>query len=309
MDPQTNQPPQPGGNMQDDQPPLPPRPQPDWQQGLGAAPTPSSTVTPSMPGPQPLPPIGPVQGNMPAAQPSANQFSPGGATVPTPNAGQPMGQPMMMPAPASKKKQRIVLVLLVILGVAAIGAASYFIFFKSNSANEAAKKSSSSSETKATDLSTLNKVTLTIATPEGYTESTTSVATAKQYTSTDGNCSLVVGTATATELPGADLNAIVQPELEQLRKLGATISGPNAGTALALKNSASSSTKYSMPTLNFEFAQNEKHATVHYSAVILKSGDRAVVNRTCGNKTGEVDKAKMTALDNLAKNIVVTKQQ
>jgi hypothetical protein len=103
MDPQNNQAPQPPtGNLPEDQPPLPPRPQPDWQQGLGT-PAPQQTPTsntgiPSVPGPAPTQTYGPTPSNMPAQQPA----TPAGQPV-MPAAGGEMPPTMMMPAPKNKK--------------------------------------------------------------------------------------------------------------------------------------------------------------------------------------------------------------
>lgn len=307
MDPQNNQAPQPPtGNLPEDQPPLPPRPQPDWQQGLGT-PAPQQTPTadmgiPSVPGPAPTQTYGPTPSNMPAQQPP-----PAGQPV-IPAAGGEMPPTMMMPAPKNKKGMKILLAILMVLAIAAIVAVSYFMFFKKDSsANQAAKKSTSS--TKATDLATLNDASLDIPGGiTGYTEKTTTLATAKDFMSADSTCEFVVGTATSTQLPGADLDAIVKPQIDQLKALGYTVDGPTAGPALIVKDSASSSVTYSMPTVNYELANGQKHATVHYSAVIMKGGNRAVVNRSCANQQGAVDASKVTALDNTAKNVVVTKK-
>src|SRR5512133_2603527 len=101
MDPQSNQgPQQPLGRVPEDElPPMPPRPQPDWQQGLGV-PTPPPNVNgpaPSVPGPQPMQSYGPSQGNMPAQQ-QEPVISP---------MGQGMPQSQMGGAAPTKKKNRI----------------------------------------------------------------------------------------------------------------------------------------------------------------------------------------------------------
>ncbi|HUC90102.1 MAG TPA: hypothetical protein VMR45_04840 [Patescibacteria group bacterium] len=308
MDPQNNQAPQPpDGGLSEDQPPLPPRPQPDWQQGLGTpAPQqtpPSGTVIPSVPGPAPTQTYGPTPSNMPAQQPAM----PAGQPV-VPATGGEMPPTMMMPAPKNKKGMKILLAILMVLAIAAIVAVSYLMFFKKdNSANQSAKKSTSS--VKATDLATLNDASLDIPGGiTGYTEKTTTLTTAKDFMSADSTCEFVVGTATSAQLPGADLDAIVKSQIDQLKALGYTVNGPTAGTALTVKDSASSSVTYSMPTVNYELANGEKHATVHYSAVIMKGSNRAFVNRSCANQQGAVDASKITALDNTAKNVVVTKK-
>jgi hypothetical protein len=101
---------------------------------------------------------------------------------------------------------------------------------------------------------------------------------------------------------------MLEPQLKALRDAGAAIDGPSAGKALTLKDATDSKTTYSMPTLIFDFSKDNQHVLTHYSAVILKNTDRAVVSRACANKEGTVDQSKVTNLDNIAAKTKVTKQ-
>ncbi|HEV7454895.1 MAG TPA: hypothetical protein VGO07_06580 [Candidatus Saccharimonadales bacterium] len=310
MDPNSNQP--------DGQPPATPPinpTTPDWQQGLGSPapqpPAPAGTVNPATPGVQVNQSPSDQPGSMPAGQP-ANWPQPDtpvnlpAAPAPGP-ALPPLGGPNPMMSPAPKKKiPQLFIVIGVVVVVLAIVAASYFLFLKGNGSSTDAAKKSSAAATGADDMSKLAHVTLNVpATITGYKSRSTGVDTIKDFISDDGNCEFIAGAVTAAQLPGADLNAIVDPQLKTLREGGATVNGPNAGSALILKENGSSKT-YAMPTLNFEFSQAKKHAAVHYSAVILSSTDRAVVNRTCVNKDGAIDVARLAALDTVAKSVTIT---
>jgi hypothetical protein len=220
------------------------------------------------------------------------------------NSGMPPLTTPTLPPPNPKKKLMIIAAAVVVVIVLAV--ASYFMFFKKDSngsADEAAQKSNATSRN-ATEMATLNKVTLTPpATVNGFTERTTGISTIKDFVSTDNTCEFIVGTVGEAQLPGATMDAMIQPQLKQLRDAGATVVGPKAIDALILKDAAGK--QYSMPTIEFEFSQGAKHATVHYSAVILKSKDRAVINRTCVNATGAVDLARLRTIDTTAKQVVV----
>jgi hypothetical protein len=209
----------------------------------------------------------------------------------------------------NNRKTQLLVVIGALLLVLILVGATYFLFFKKHTtgtgqSTDAAKQSSSASS--ATDMATLKSVKLNLpASIDGYSVRATGVDSVKDYLSNDGVCEFIAGTVSASQLPGADLNAIVDPQLKALRDAGATVNGPNAGNALELKEAGGSKT-YSMPTLNFEFAQDKKHAAVHYSAVILAGTDRAVINRTCINKDGAVDQSRLRALDDVAKKVTIT---
>lgn len=252
-------------------------------------------------------------GGTPPPQPG-QQFGPntqpGQSPVPQPDGGYPTGTPGGQP---DKKKLRLVVLLVSVLVVAILAVVSYFAFFKgSDTADDAAKKSSSRSEDKkAADMNTLQSVGLSLASaPQGYIEQPDPAEGVKQYIfkNDQESCVLMFGTVKAENLPGENLDAIVQPQLNVLREYGASIEGPDAGTALIVKSNDGES--YRMPTLNFKFSHEGNVAVVHYSAVILQSGERAVINRTCDRKagTGAVDMSRLESLDNASKGIVVTKK-
>jgi hypothetical protein len=193
-----------------------------------------------------------------------------------------------------------------VLTLALLGAAVYW-FAQRSSDNE---PSDSTSKTGVVDLATIDRATLLSPdTIQGFKSRQTGTANIKDYIADDNSCELIVGTTTAAQLPGIDLNAIVQPQIEQLKKAGATVNGPNDGGVLVLKDMDNENKTYSLPTVKYDFSQDKKHAVVHYSVVILKNGDRVVVNRTCINQNGEVDSNKVTSLDTKAKAIQVMVDQ
>jgi hypothetical protein len=307
MDPNNNQP----DGQSPATPPINPT-TPDWQQGLGNAapqpPVPAGTVNPATPGAQLNQPPSNQPGGMPAGQLGSWQQpgTPPVAPQPGPSLPPVGGPDPMMAASPKRKIPQLFIIIGVVVVVLIIVIASYFLFLKgSGSSNNAAKKSSAT-VSGAADMSKLAHVMLNVpVTITGYQSRSTGVDTIKDFISDDGNCEFIAGSVTVAQLPGADLNAIVDPQLKTLREGGATVTGPNAGSALILKEKDSSKT-YAMPTLNFEFSQGNKHAAVHYSAVILSSTDRAVVNRTCVNKDGAIDTARLAALDTVAKSVTVT---
>ena len=282
----------------------------DWQQGLG---------TPSQTPPAP-------DGSMPGAgaQPQPTAPAAPGMATPGPQPGQP-GMPAAAPVTGgdmspmntggSGKKPSPMMVLIGLVVLLAIVAAVFFLFGgkKSSTANNAAKKSSgSTSAAKAVDLGTLNALKFDPPTDlSAFMPNSTTQAGAYSFdvkgSTSDKACNLSIALFTADQLPGADTNAIVAPQISELRKLGATVDGPNAGTALILKSSDSTTT-YSMPTLNYEFTQGAKHASVHYSVVILKNTQRAQISRQCLNANGPTDTAQMAVIDEVATHITVTKQ-
>jgi hypothetical protein len=204
----------------------------------------------------------------------------------------------------SNKKLKLMVIIGSVIVVLILAVVTYFAFFhKSTSSTDAAKKSSAAVSAK--DLSSLQHVTFTIPTLTGYTARDTGVSGAQDFVSDDGVCELIVGAVPVSQLPGKNLNEIVDPQIKSLKAAGATVVGPDAGKALLL-TAAGGSTSYRMPTLNFQFSNKDAHVVVHYSAAILASNDRAVVNRTCVNKSGAVDMARLDALDTIANKITVT---
>lgn len=288
---------------------------------LGQQNTPTNT-----PGPRQDVTAVPAQPQTPPTQPQVvgpQQAQVFGPTTPQPDMGAPtqpgmapQGQPMQpmqmssMPSGGNGRMRQLLIALAALVLVLIIGAAVYFMFFKGDSSNDAAKKSSQSAEKSAIDMATLNSVQLALAATDatGLTEKETGVEAFKSFTSSDDMCAVSVGIVKAADLPGADLNAMLEPQLKALRDAGATVDGPNAGEALIIKDATDSKTTYSMPTLIFDFSKDNQHVLTHYSAVILKNTDRAVVSRACGNKEGTVDKSKVESLDSIAKKVKVTKQ-
>jgi hypothetical protein len=204
-----------------------------------------------------------------------------------------------------------VLMLIAVVVLLVFVVVAYFVFFKGTNANNAAKNSAKS--VNATALSTLTNATLNP--PADMTAFKSDSSTQSYYhayltkDATDNKaCSLSLATYTVAQLPGADTNAIVAPQVAKLRELGATVHGPSAGKVLLIKDAASGSITYSMPTLDYEFSKDNKHASVHYSIVILKSGNRVEVSRQCADTNTAVQSSALSAIDTAASHITVTKQ-
>lgn len=338
MDPRDNDPrfpqPQPPqtGQIANQQGFSPPRPQPDWQRGLGGVqppqvPTgadtgvPSATETPSMPGNAPdVQVTNPVPTTQQAGElPSPTAYS----AQPQPAAYVPPSQPaapapMTPPRPAmsadmppyaesGNKAKPMLAVISIVIVIALLAGALYFFFNHKPGSNNGANTGGNSSAAK--DITKVGQISLSPpSTIAGFTERKTGTAAIKDFVANDGSCELIAGVTTAAQLPGKDLSSIVQPQIDQVRKAGATVAGPAQGEALVLKDADDNAITYSLPTLTYGFVQGDKHVIFHYSVAILQNGDRAVVNRVCNNQGAEVDAAKMAALDASAKQILVMRQ-
>jgi hypothetical protein len=224
-----------------------------------------------------------------------------------------MSHPADMPAPAAGAKKMPMWLLALIIGVVVLVVvlAGYFLFFAKNdrsNGNNAAKKSSNAAKN-AVALATLTNVTINspVSMPDTFKANDLGVATVKDYSYDNGNCDLQFGTLTAAQLPGADVGDILAKQIKSFRDAGATVNGPNTADALLIKDSASSAV-YSMPTLSMSFKKDNRRAVSHYSAVVLKGGNRAFVSRSCVNTSGEVNMTTFNAVDAQAKNLTLTKQ-
>jgi hypothetical protein len=96
--------------------------------------------------------------------------------------------------------------------------------------------------------------------------------------------------------------------LDGIRKAGATVATPTAADPRIFKDTKDSSKTYSMPSLNLSFTQGAEHAQGYYSGALLKSGERAIVETACDNKSGAVDQAQMKAIADITKQLTVTVQ-
>jgi hypothetical protein len=215
----------------------------------------------------------------------------------------------MGPSSPRNKSRRLAILVGVALIVLAIVAVTYFLFLKPDSPSDAAKKSADAAAASADDMSKLPGATINVPeTIAGYKARNTGDDNIKDFMSDDGICEFIAGTVSASQLPGSDLNAIIDPQVKKLRDDGATVKGPSAGNPIVVKEKDGSKT-YAMPTINFEFSKDKKHASVHYSAVILSKGDRVIINRTCVNANGDIDAARLAALDTVAQKVTITAKQ
>lgn len=261
-------------------------------------PNPAAGQQPTALAGQPVP-SQPVQPQQPSQQ-FAQQPSP--VLQPNPLLQQPG-------TPSGGSKKTILLVGIGLLVVLLLGLGAFFLMKNSTPSNKVsstAKQSTKSADNSAKDMSTLTHVAF--AAPgdmNEYTSKTAASATQKAYTLNGVDsalrCSIVYGTFTQSELPGADIDAILKAQINSIKGAGATVTGPTAGTALEL--AGSDGKKYSMPTLEYSSTLGGLTEVDHYSVAILSSGERAVVARACVSR-GTVDAtAAMSKLDATAKEL------
>ncbi len=203
---------------------------------------------------------------------------------------------------------------LVIMGIIfvvllALGAGAYFVFFSKKDASvaETTKKSQASADSKAVDMAGLTAMTFVAPDLTAFHKSTAaSNETFSSYLTTDETCGVSFGTVTAVSLPGTTADEIVSLQIKSLKDQGYAVTGPSVGTALVLKDAADSSKTYKMPTLIYSFTKDTMHAISNYSIVILKGGDRVVVDRSCIDKTGaEVSTDNVSNMNAKAKELKV----
>lgn len=278
---------------------------------------PLSGDAPHMPGsnePMPLPsPEGPSQ-QPPQQPPAAQPYTPPVSYTP-PRSQQ---QAPNYQAYSSMKKRRWPAIVLIVVIVALLGGAGYtgyqtfFAKDKQTTTNTPPGPSPSpgSKPTLApTDAATLSAVVLSPPSDmKGFTAKDASVASVKSYADASGMCTLQFGTLPADRLPGGAMNEIVTPQLDALKKAGATVSGPHTEGVLILKDATDANVSYTMPTVRITFVDGTRHARSHYSIAILKSGTRAFASRSCVNPDGTVDQKAFDAVEAKAKQLTITKQ-
>lgn len=288
---------------------------------------------PSNPNLRPVPdsqPTAPLPDDRPH-MPGSNR----GQSMPLPTAGEPPQQsPTTTPIPptsyapprqqapnyqaySSMRKRRWPAVLLTFVIVALLGGAGYtgyqtfFAQKRQNTTEEPLPPLPTPTPTPAAsiELSTLEAIVLNPpADTKGLTAKQGSETSIKTYTDTTGKCTLQFGTLPADRLPGANANEIAAPQLESLRRTGATVAGPTAADNLVLKDATDTKASYVLPTVRITFTHGNKQAQSLYSVAILKSGTRAFVSRSCVNADGAIDTAAFDALETKAKQLTITKQ-
>lgn len=213
------------------------------------------------------------------------------------------------PAPRSTAKKVAIVITLLLVFIGVVGAV-YFLFFNSSN-SESTSQSANKSATmfQVTPLSTLSGVTLSLSSvPAGYTEQTSDLSDFKYYLSSDESCSIIYGTASAVEFPGADLSEIISSQIDILTSVdGVAANGPSEGDALVLASSEGGNQKYSMPTIEYEFSKDSNYATAYYSAAILQDDTRVIVNRSCSSSDGPVSSEDIQAVNGVAEQLVVNK--
>lgn len=209
----------------------------------------------------------------------------------------------MAAANARSNRRPLFVIAAVVIALLLIAGGLYFFVFKNKGtgSNDALPETSQSES----DLAAVQTgMLIPPQTIEGYTERSTGTPTVRDFVSADGSCELILGTVSAGQLPGKNVDEIIKPQLEQLKQNGAKVDGPNKGAELKLADEKDSNKKYRVPTVTFTFTQGTKKATTHYSAVIAKSGERIVINRTC-HKDGDIDQNQLKALNDTASQVKI----
>ncbi|HEX7963976.1 MAG TPA: hypothetical protein VF466_05315 [Candidatus Saccharimonadales bacterium] len=270
-----------------------------WQQGLG-------TNVPASPAPAGGPaPVAPSPDIMPAATPAPAPAAPVVGGVPGMNAS--------MPGPKGGPSKTMLLAIVGIVVVIVLAVAAYFLFLKKDnhqSASNAAQTSANNAEKSAKPLDGYQSATLSAPADMSGFQSDIGTTGVHDYLTTgsdtaNGGCELAFGTGNATQLPGNNIDEIVAPGIDSLKKSGVTVNGPQAGTPLTLKDAAGN--KYTLPTITYTFAQGSKNAKNAYGVAITKDGNRTFVRWDCA-VTGSVDNSKMNQLAQKAAEIMVAVQ-
>ncbi|HSX34279.1 MAG TPA: hypothetical protein VLF62_01390 [Candidatus Saccharimonadales bacterium] len=283
---------------------------PDWQQGLGR---PAPTVFTGDPYAMQLPNVD-QENQFPQMPPAAQTQPP--RPVPAPLTPQP-AQPIDNSQDTYKtpeERQRRSLALFFTLGIIAIlliaAAAVYFIQKRNNTAAPAVTTQNSPAPApKGGDLASLTGLDFGLPHDLGpYAGDISTAATYHIYLtqgSTDATgCSLEFGISTADELPGKDAATAINTQVEALKAAGAAVAGPTKGSTLQLK-SGDGKTTYAVPTTNYQFSKDNKYVSVHYSLVVLKSGQRAVISRQCVNTGGAPDNGNLDKIESSAKQLTI----
>lgn len=333
MDP-TNQNPQPEGQVPGQQPVITPSTGSDWQRQAVAAAHGVQAATPET-APQPPaaqpgltgtswqqglgnPAPDPVAPQQPVAPPVNNWAQPpvaGGVVTPgvvpaapldPMSAGMPASFPDMKPP---KKRLPFPLLLgLAVLAVLILVASLFFLKPGSKSVDKANKESSQSASSTAIDIGTLTNVSFTPGDLSSLQKNeSASNETFFTYSTADQTCAIGFGTVTAQTQPGETAAAVVDAQITSLRDGGATVVGPTVGEPLVLKDSKDGSKTYKIPTVIFKVSKDDTRAVTNYSIVLLKNGDRAVINRVCGRTDGqEVKDSDVQKFNQMAKQLTVT---
>jgi hypothetical protein len=222
--------------------------------------------------------------------------------------------------PQEKNRRSLALLFTVGIIVILLLAAAAVYFIQKRNANNNGKQNgatsldSPASNAKGGDLAALSGLDFGVpadldpytgdsSTASGYHVYLTQGATA------DKGCSLEFGINSAEQLPGKDAEMAINTQVEALKSAGAAVTGPSKGPTLKLKSGDGKSV-YNVPTTNYQFAKDGKYVSVHYSLVVLKGGQRAVISRQCVNTGGAPDGGSLDKIEASAKELTInpTKQ-
>lgn len=208
------------------------------------------------------------------------------------------------------RPRRALLLAVVIAVCLAVGVLAFFFIQnnsdKSENANTAADESSRNAAPEAKDISSLNNVTFVAPDMGAYGPNAgTDVFANHELLAPVGgtdHCRLSFGVAEPNEMPGTDINSIIQPQIDALTKNGAKVEGPTAGKALVLQ-SVDDGQSYRMPTLEFTVTRDSAREVDQVSVAILGNNKRAVVMRACANANGQINPDNMSQLQATAEKL------
>lgn len=205
--------------------------------------------------------------------------------------------------PKSRKRLYLVIGLIVVIVLALI--AIPLVDRSGNQETPETNNGSSSGSSAIVPLSTLRKATMVHpGNMRDYTKRSDFTADIGDYTTKDNACNLQFGVVNTTELPGTTLEEIATNHLGAGEQTGATGGTPVEGDDLVLKD-AESSTRYSMPTFDFEYSRDGVRYRAAYSLVLLPQGKRAFVRTYCSSSDGPVSNTSFQKINAKAKEIKI----
>ena len=183
-------------------------------------------------------------------------------------------------------RKKVIFIIIAAAAIVAVGIAAFVISQKSS----APARQPDKTQKPQTDLSKVNALLIppsneelagyrALDSPEGYLE----------YETLDKACSFALGIRSRSQQPGSDLADMVARLGESQRQKGREVQSPIDGEAFQFADENDPSVTYPFPTkiLHIHIPSSDTTAIEHFSAVILKSGDRLNIVQICNSQPGE----------------------
>jgi hypothetical protein len=196
------------------------------------------------------------------------------------------------------------MILIVALIVLIIGSLAYLIFGGSKENNDEPTDKEQASTAATFDATVLSDFEFVSPDMKGYIKRSDFTVNVGDYTTTDNACNLQFGVVPGSELPGISAEEIASAHLGASEQAGATNATPKKGKDLVLAASNGKS-KYSFPTLDYNYRRDNVNYKASYSIVILAQNKRAFVRRYCANSEGTVSTQAFNKINDKAKQIKV----